>query len=272
MTLRRHIGFLIVVAVSFLLLAECEHDSKCCSCLEAEGKSDKYDYPIVPGTPEWLNLQSGEEMYEACQIPADVLAEMCAVGSVDSWLSYPLRSNIFTWPHPKLGLDRITENFNGLNKLLNTPSTSEVLFKKYPGLDPSGYDANATGVEKGRYAVDLFILELTLSQFQIIDNLSEAQLIALVKEALRKRLLKLADPVYLGATDKNALYHSSDVYIMAHCMIHGNYAPFMLELSTDNIALSNFVETCEYIYPAGSTTPEADLVMIVNHAKDFVSD
>ena len=271
MTLGRRIEFLIVWTIASALLAACEQDSKCCSCLEMEGKSDKYDYPIVPGTPEWAALKTEEEIYNACQIPNDILADMCEIGLVDSWLTYPLRSNIFTWPTPQLGFEQITENFNGLNQLLTRPS-SQILLKKYKLYDPSGYDPNDSNVEIGKYTVDLLILELTLSQFMIIDKLSPSQRIELVDEALSKRTLKLADPVYHGTTDPDVLYHSGDVYIMAHCMVHSDYEPFMTELAKNNDALKHFVETGQYVFPTGSTTPAADLMTIVNHAKGFIGN
>lgn len=35
-----------------------------------------WDYPIKPGTEEWTNFKSGQEMLNACQIPENILKNL----------------------------------------------------------------------------------------------------------------------------------------------------------------------------------------------------
>jgi hypothetical protein len=238
-----------------------KENAKCCSCLESEGKSDVYDYPLKPGMPEWANL-SPAGMYEVCQIPMDMLTKMCPIGLVDSWLTYPLRSNVFAWANPQEGFKNMTGNFNGLTELLARPKTEELLYKKYVQFDPSGYGSNASGLDKGRYATDLFILELTLAQFELLSQLSGQKKKDLISEAIHKRSQKYKDNTY------EPLSHTSDAYIMSHVMMQEQYKPFLDELGDQ--AMASFIETGRYSYPLDSPRPEENLSKIITHAQNFL--
>jgi hypothetical protein len=158
--------------------------------LSAEGKSDAYIYPLTPESPEWAQLQTGEEMYAACLIPSGQLKDMCTHGILDSWLTYPLLLNVFAWPTPQKGIDAVKEQFNGLMEFYRRPNAGLSAFNKYKALDPSSYDPSWSSVEKGRFAILIAVIELTISQEAVLRTLSSAERKELVKEALKKRTLR----------------------------------------------------------------------------------
>ena len=252
------------ITLIFIILVGCgDKNAKCCDCLEASGKSDKYEYPLKPGMPEWANVPS-DQIYNVCQIPEGVLKDMCPVGLVDSWFTYPLKNFVFVWPTPQEGIEKLTAKFNGLNSLLQTTNAKEILLKDYSEFDPSGYATNATIDDLGRYANDLFILELTIAQNKIIVKLSKDQRKALVAEALRKRILKDNDQIY------NSLFNVSDAYIMSHVMIQDQYQPFINDLTDPSLIY--FTQTCIYLYQANSVNPRENLTKILDHAKNYINN
>ena len=85
--MKKFILFLIIL----LTCISCKKEiPKCCECLEAQGISDKYIFPIRPGMEEWAQLKSHKEMVDVCQIPESILNDMCTIGLVDTYYDYPL--------------------------------------------------------------------------------------------------------------------------------------------------------------------------------------
>jgi len=57
--------------------------------------SDAYTYPILPGTPAWAELKTGQEMTDACQIPVELLKKMSTQAVIQALLDHPLLLEIF---------------------------------------------------------------------------------------------------------------------------------------------------------------------------------
>ncbi len=256
--------FLACVFILFVSNACDDDDQKCCECLEAQGKSDAYIYPLTPASPEWINLKTGEEMYQACQIPSNILKNMCTLGLIDSWQTYPLYITVFAWPTPQRGIEEMQSNFNGLKELLNRNDAGEKLLLKYEILDPAGYNPSGSSIEKGKYAILLKIFELTMSQKSILDQLNSSEKKDIVIHALKKRLIKESDPLYEPFTD------IGDVYLMARVMIADNYQDFINILNNDS-QIQFFTQSALYTVESGNPNPREDLDKIVESAKMYLS-
>ena len=57
--------------------------------------STVYEYPIVPGMPEWEELHSSEKMYAATNIPDEILEKMNTDALIESILTHPLLFSSF---------------------------------------------------------------------------------------------------------------------------------------------------------------------------------
>jgi hypothetical protein len=261
-TSSQHRFFLLMVSFALIANSCDDRDIKCCQCIEDNGESDAYIYPLTPESPEWASLSSGEEMYQVCQIPTGTLRNMCTVGLVDSWLTYPLLFNLFAWLTPQAGIDRLRDNFNGLNELLNRRDVGGKLLAKYKQVDPSGYNPDWSNADKGKYSISLFVLELTLAQKQSLEFLTSIEIVELMTEAIKKRDSKETDSIYEPLSD------ISDVYIMARVMIHQKYEPFLLLVDNDP-EIKFFSDSCVYGYVEG-TDPSEDLDQIVMYAKNYL--
>lgn len=82
---------------------------------------EAYQYPVVPGMPEWSKFNSLDEMIEACQIPKDILSNMSTDALIETVINYPLAINMFAFDNPQKGFDSVNSYFNGFQELGNRP-------------------------------------------------------------------------------------------------------------------------------------------------------
>jgi hypothetical protein len=90
-------SFLLIILIVGLTLISChrEHvplpsDEEILGNTVKPQTSDAYIYPIFPGTPQWANLASYDEMLQAVQIPDPVLKSISTWGLLESCFNYPL--------------------------------------------------------------------------------------------------------------------------------------------------------------------------------------
>lgn len=76
-----------------------------------------YEYPIVPGTPEWNELNSLDEKIAACHVDDNLLASMTTPALLETVLNYPLLINMYAYSYPEMGINSVAQYFNGLNLL-----------------------------------------------------------------------------------------------------------------------------------------------------------
>lgn len=83
-----------------------------------------YQYPVVPGTQEWMRFESRPEMVEACQIPQDILDKLSTGALLQTILKYPFLSEMtmfYRTPEEReaeAGFWHITNSFNGLQEFM----------------------------------------------------------------------------------------------------------------------------------------------------------
>ncbi len=99
-----------------------------------------YEYPIVPGTPDWNSMEDHVEKVEACQISEETLQRMTTEALLKSVLSYPLLGDMFAYSFPRQGYEALCSQFNGLQELKDREDLQTVLeqfdleeFLKTPG-------------------------------------------------------------------------------------------------------------------------------------------
>jgi hypothetical protein len=78
-----------------------------------------YVYPLRPGMIGWIEIESGEDMALACQIPETILENMNTEALIQTVLSYPLIADVFMYETSELGFDAMRSIFNGLDELYN---------------------------------------------------------------------------------------------------------------------------------------------------------
>ena len=158
--MRSFIPFMCIVLFAII---SCEKETqKCCSCLEKEGKTDKYIFPIQPGMEEWAKLESHQAMVDVCQVPENVLKDMCTIGLVDTYLDYPILFTIFAFNNINEGLYQVSHEFNGLRELLSRDDCATEFLLRYELVDPASIDSSWTTLERGAFKQSLQFIEVSL--------------------------------------------------------------------------------------------------------------
>ena len=105
-----------------------------------------YQYPIVPGTQEWMQLESRPEMLEACQIPKEILDKLSTDALLQTILDYPFLYEMtlfYMTPeecNSEAGFWFITDSFNGLQEFLSRRDALSALekYQSFNALDNNG--------------------------------------------------------------------------------------------------------------------------------------
>lgn len=78
-----------------------------------------WDYPIKPGTQEWMDLTLEEQM-AACQIPENALNTLSTACLTERCLQYPfINTTVFSFNYMTDGFNKFYEDFNGIRELYN---------------------------------------------------------------------------------------------------------------------------------------------------------
>lgn len=98
-------------------------------------KSGSYTYPVKPGSSEWLNFNTYNEMLEACTIPDDILHKISTEDLVKLVLDYPLLYDYKAFSSDQQGLETLIGNFNGLRELIEREDGIIKLIEAYQKMD-----------------------------------------------------------------------------------------------------------------------------------------
>jgi hypothetical protein len=134
-----------------------------------------WDYPVKPGTKEWLAFETTQQCREACQIPQEILSALSTKELVEICMNYPFYFEPMLYDDERMGITAVIDNFNGLRELGKRTDGAKELMLKYrdlPVLDrillPADKDYGA--LFKPSY------VELVLSTDAFISQLSQDEL------------------------------------------------------------------------------------------------
>lgn len=116
---------LLVVLIVISLLVVCI--VKVAANSQSKEITVAYEYPIVPGTDEWKQLDTHVKMLEACQIPEEILENLTTQALVETVMNYPLLVEMFAYDTAEAGYQAVYNNFNGLRELQERSDAIECL-------------------------------------------------------------------------------------------------------------------------------------------------
>lgn len=158
-----------------------------------------YDFPIKPGTPEWIELNSTIDKIKACQLPESVIKSVSTEDLLLICLEYPLLNNYTASNSPYKGMENIVSVFNGLEEFVQRSDAPFVLFKYYVAEDPSKIE---TQDDKGNYTFIFMALELLLCNDKIIVGFSTQEKKKVLSMVLEKYERKSNYSDYFGFLGK----------------------------------------------------------------------
>jgi hypothetical protein len=89
-----------------------------------------YEYPVLPGSDEWVSLGTTDARVAACQIPEDALKNMTTGALAETVIGYPFIINISAYNSREEGLAAFVKEFNGVRELMTRADAESVLTKK----------------------------------------------------------------------------------------------------------------------------------------------
>lgn len=138
----------------------------------AQNENATWDYPIKPGSKEWLDVSDFSKRFELLNIPEPLLKRISTEELVKSCLNYPEYRLVFTRNDLQLGYDFIRSMFNGFVELETRPDAGKELMKVYAGYKPDDFDLNSTDLEIGRFMSNFTYIEILIAQTEILNKLN----------------------------------------------------------------------------------------------------
>lgn len=154
------------------------------------------DFPIGLSAEEWGNMTPKERIAQL-QIPKDALNAMSTKALVEVCWNYPFAGNMLFHNSLQEGFENVVAEFNGLQELMRRQDAGKELLKKYQSFEPAFIHEE---IQKGNYGMTFkpLILEVLLSQEEIISTLTDKEKYALAGEAFKKFHLKELYPETYG--------------------------------------------------------------------------
>lgn len=89
-----------------------------------------YDYPVKPGTPEWLQYANVLGRRRACEVPEEILTHMTTEALLQTVLDYPFLGDMYAFNTMEMGYETVKRRFRGLQELESRPDCLEVLGRR----------------------------------------------------------------------------------------------------------------------------------------------
>ena len=164
----------------------------------SQNEKPTWNFPIKPGSKEWLNIPEYEQRFTLLNIPENTLQKISTGELVKSCLSYPAFCLVYTRNDLLSGYNYIRTMFNGFRELETRPDAGKELMKVYAGYIPDGFDLSSSDLEIGRFMFKFNYLELLLAQPGIQNKLNTGDLKELMTMCSQKYKEKKALQKYYG--------------------------------------------------------------------------
>lgn len=211
--------------------------------------ADAYDYPCLPGTPEWAKLTSADERTEACLIPDAIVSAQSTQGVIQDIWEYPSFPDFIVYSS-STGLQKVfASDFipqsNMYKELLTRKDMTDCLLERYRRMEPSFDRWNATLAFEALLGMDEIIARLSLSE--------QKEMIGLALEKDRIRVKR-----NINKTNRSLTW-----YLIGKILQSAGYEPFLAECA-QNQPLSLFLQTSML------SEEEITLDRIAAHGKKFI--
>lgn len=189
----------------------------CCSCREQSGIPVPYKYPP---TADYLSLPYTQKI-QKLQIPEQQLTKVCTYDLVETYLTYPLINILGFSNNFKSSFAQLVNDFNGAKELVNRGDGASELVKRHKLNNFTNFDLSWESQVQFGYKWKLMLLELTLSQDQVLNNLSTENKNDLFKSAMTVWNRRKANPELFGYTNVG-----SNDFLIANVLLATGYRPF----------------------------------------------
>ena len=232
------IAEIITLELLLIVLLSCskENPTDCVS----NSFQDTYDYPIKPGTQEWINLGSRDERVQACMISQEILETISTGGLFESLISYPFILDYGAWEELQVGFEKLKSENKGFAELYSRDDLFHIIYNWYESMSLGCkewiYHPSHAPIE-----VELEIIEMFIFQNEFLDNLSQDQIIEIYKLIYNK----LQSKVEHGYPDGGKLISAA---ILGKIMYREKFKQFIDECNNNEFVLF-FIESIPWYRP-----------------------
>lgn len=215
----------------------------------AQNEKTSWDFPIKPGSKEWLAIPEFEKRLALLDIPANILQRISTEELVRTCLNYPEFQLIFTRNDLQSGYNFIRSMFNGFRELETRPDAGKTLMKVYAGYKPDGFDVNSTDLAIGEFMSKFTFIEILIAQTEILNKLNPGDSKELMTICSQKYKVKKDRQKYYGGiglqTTALILARQQDNKLINAKMKHGEQKikAFINNLSFNDISLLDDIVT-----------------------------
>lgn len=139
-----------------------------CDSAFTQNSHKNWDYPIKPGSKEWLSKSDFLERLSLLNIPDDTLKLIETDRLLNICLEYPFFGLIYTRNSLQQGYEFVQNNFNGFRELESRRDAGDIILKKYERMDPAGVLNQSSDLEAGQYMAQFAFIEILLAQDSIL--------------------------------------------------------------------------------------------------------
>lgn len=247
--MRKAIGLLLLV-----LLFSCSKDESV-NCIPLTFP-DAYEYPIKPGTEEWIKLVSRDERAQACMIPLDILETISTGGLFESLLNYPFILDYGAWEKMQVGFEKLKSENIGFAELYSREDLFQIICNWYGSMSLECEEWIYRPLN-APVTVELEIIEMFIFQNEFLDNLNHDKVLEIFKLIFNKLQLKIEH----GSSESGKLVSAA---ILGKIMFRSEFSPFVNECNTNDY-LKFFIQYIPYYRPVDLSPTD----IIEKYAKVF---
>jgi hypothetical protein len=245
----------VSIALLLTVLLSCSKEDSI-TCV-SNSFSDVYEYPLKPGTQEWIDLVSREERAQACMIPQAILETISTGGLFESLLDYPFIIDYLAWEKFQLGFNKLKSENKGFAELYSREDLSQVIFAWYGSMILDCKEWIYHPLNTAPLSIELQTIEMFIFQDEFLDSINQDREIELFKLIFRKLQLKI----------KHGYYESEKIIssaILGKIMFRNEFSPFINECNNNDF-IKFFIEYIPDYRPVDLSPTE----VIEKYADDF---
>lgn len=229
---------IISKALLLTVLLSCSKDDS--TICVSNSFPDTYEYPIKPGTQEWIDLGSRAARSNACMIPEEILQKISTGGLFESLLKYPFILDYGAWEEYQVGFENLKIENKGFVKLYSRKDLFKIIYDWYESMSLDCkewiYRPNLAPIQ-----IELGIIEIIIFQDEFLDSLNQDQVIDIFNLIFNK----LQSKVEHGYPDGEKLISAA---ILGKIMYREEFKQFIDECS-NNEFMSFFIESIPFYRP-----------------------
>ena len=168
--------------------------------MHAQETKVTWDYPVKPDMEEWMQLKTFEEMYQACQIPDEIIKRLDTESLVQICFDFPFFKVLFLYNSLQDGFNSFYKSFNGIHELLDRKDAGYFMLKKYASMSVVDFNPLWSLGDQGGYIYKYKYFETLLAQPQVVESLGRNGRKNLLEESIKKFDMKLSNMDLFGGS------------------------------------------------------------------------